>query len=67
MEQVVIGGPQCPGCKKRPFVHDVTVNQFPNGMVIGINYCHDCGHIVDTFLLGVEQPKIVPTGPRLVL
>lgn len=60
-------GPACPGCQKRPFTHDMIVNRFPNGVLVSVNYCRDCGHIIGTFMCGAEEPKIAPVpGPRLV-
>jgi uncharacterized Zn finger protein len=67
MEQT---GAKCPGCAKRPMVHDMMVNKFSSGVLAAVNYCHDCGHIIGVFMRGMEQPQTdtpqAGDGPRLV-
>jgi hypothetical protein len=47
---------------------DMSVNKFPNGILVAVNYCHDCGHVFGMFMCGVDQQEQVPdqSGPRLV-
>ncbi len=64
-----LAGAACPKCAKRPLTADMTTMKFPNGFIMGLVFCHDCGHTLNTFPLGFEQINVAAenaAGPRLV-
>ena len=58
--QVEPVGPKCPGCSKRPFNRDMGMDKFPNGVLCAVISCRDCGHVLATFMVGMEQPEPSP-------
>ena len=67
-QQLIASGPGCPNCMRRPLTMDKFTGRFPDGTIMSLVHCHDCGYVLPAIFAGVEQPQIAtaPAGLRLV-
>ena len=51
--------PTCPGCKLQPLpimMHEVNT---PRGLILGLICCAECGHVVQTLVVGMVEAQLV--------